>query len=110
MILCGIFFSSFFTQDAVATNYKNLATIHADGPHQGNHDYHKSLIYSEIENESEDSEQKLSSEIKFDAFQNTILENKYIKNILRLFVFTFYSNNNTNESTPVFIINRSIRI
>ena len=110
LILCGIFLSSFFAQEANAINWKNSVTVHADRQQQGNHSYHKSLIFSEIENESGDSEQKLSSEIQFDDYQNIISENKYIKNILSIYSFTFYSNYIPQATTPVFIINRSIRI
>ncbi len=110
LILCGIFLSSFFAQETKATNLKNSATIHADQQQQGNRGYHKSLIFSEVENESEDSEQKISSEFQFDDYKNIISENKYIKNILSRFEFIFYSNHHLKPSTPVFITNRSIRI
>jgi hypothetical protein len=110
LVLCGIFLSSFLVQEANAANWKNSATIHAEGQQQGNHSCHKSLIFSEIENESEDSEQKFSSEFQFDDYQNIISENKYIKNILSVFSFTYYSSYIPKTTTPVFIINRSIRI
>lgn len=110
LVLSGIFLSSFFAQEANAGIWKNPVTIHADSHQQGNHNYHKSLIFSEIENESEDSEQKFSSEIQFDDYQNIISENKYIKNFLSVFVFTYYTNNELKTSTPIFLINRAILI
>lgn len=110
LVLCGIFLSSFFAQTANATIWKNPVTIQADSHQQGTHNYHKSLIFSEISSESEDSEQKFSPEIQFPDYQNIISENKYIKNTLKLFVFTYHSTNDILTSTPIFITNRAILI
>ncbi len=109
-VLCGIFLGSFFAQEANASVWKSFVTIHAASHSHGNQNYHKSLIFSEVSNGTEDTEERSTHEIQLVDYKNIITENKYIKNTLNCFVFNPTSKFNIENAFPIFLKNRSILI
>lgn len=109
-ILCGIFLSSFFAQEANASVWRSLVTVNASSHSSSNQNYHKRLIFSEVSNETEDSEERSTHEIQWVDYKNIISENKYIKNTLNTFIFNPISKFNIKNAFPIFLKNRSILI
>src|SRR5687768_15384499 len=108
-VLAGIILSSFFAQEANASGWNSPVTIHADGPHGGNQDIHKRLIFSEISSESEDSERSFS-ETDFIYIYEVDSEIRHIKNILSSLFLHSIHNQQEIISLPIFLIDRSILI
>jgi hypothetical protein len=109
-VLLGIILGSFFAQEANASTWNTSVTIHADGPYSGNHNFHKRLIFSEISNETEDSEQRNSSEFDFIYIYDVVSEIRYIKNILSSIFSCAIITQQEINSLPIFLAVRSIQI
>lgn len=108
-VLAGIILSSFFAQEANASGWNSPVTIQADGPHSGNQNIHKRLIFSEISAESEDSERSFN-EADFIYIYEVDSEIRHIKNILSsLFIHSTHNQQEIN-SLPIFLVVRSILI
>lgn len=108
-VLAGIILSSFFAQEANASDWSSPVTIHADGPHSGKQDIHKRLIFSEISAESEDSERSFN-EADFIYIYEVDAEIRHIKNILSSIFLHSIHNQEEIISLPIFLVVRSIRI
>ncbi len=109
-ILFSIFLSSFFAQIEKNTDWRCVTTIHDPSTHSNDYNHNRTPIFIEVSSESEDTESKSNIEFKFPDFENVLLENKYIKNILGANYIHQVSNISYNHSIPIFIQVRSILI
>jgi len=108
-ILCSIFLTTFFGQEAIASGYKSSVIIHSDNTHSSGYIFHKTLVISEVSTELEDAENKFSSDFQIPDFKLFFFSLNDIKNQLKKFYFSSQSSIRKNQ-LPIFLSSRSIKI
>jgi hypothetical protein len=108
-VLCNIFLSSFFAQEVHAAIWEGISIVHTTGSKSNNH-HHKTPVFSEFSNESEDSIEKTNLDIQFGNYYNQHVQHKFAPDILRIFYSIQLIVPDYKNSLPLFIKNSSFLI
>lgn len=108
-VLAGIVLSSFFAQEANAYSGSEGFSIYEAHPENAGFKFHKLLVFSEINKESEDSEVD-PDEFKLLYTYVSTKKFDHIKNILNTCLYSTSLTQQDKFHLPLFLVVRSIRI
>lgn len=108
-VLAGIVLSSFFAQEANAYAGSTGFSIYETHSENSGFKFHKLLVFSEINKESEDSE---STPDEFQLLYTYVSTKEFdhIKNILSIYLYSASLIQQDKFHLPLFLVVRSIRI